>query len=153
MKDRAKAGTWTPPWVEREVLAGYLLDVAGAWNWLSGESAALPRVPAVIGGITADDEARLARLVAGLPRLRRDPARPLIWVRSDAELADALKDLRTEAVIGLDVETTLNRRTMCLVQLAGARATYVVDALELSDIQQLGAVLSDPAVTKLIHYA
>jgi ATP-dependent Lhr-like helicase len=26
-----------PPWVEREVVAGYLLDVDGAWRWLSGE--------------------------------------------------------------------------------------------------------------------
>lgn len=25
-----------PPWVEREVVAGYLLDVKGAWGWLAG---------------------------------------------------------------------------------------------------------------------
>lgn len=27
-----------PPWVEREVVAGFLLDVEGAWRWLSGGS-------------------------------------------------------------------------------------------------------------------
>lgn len=34
-----------PPWVEREVVAGYLLDVGGAWRWLSGVDSTLPRVP------------------------------------------------------------------------------------------------------------
>ena len=38
-----------PPWVEREVIAGYLLDVGGAWRWLSGSrsisSTPLARVP------------------------------------------------------------------------------------------------------------
>ena len=30
-----------PPWVEREVIAGYLLDVAGVWRWLSGTDSTL----------------------------------------------------------------------------------------------------------------
>ena len=34
-----------PPWVEREVVASYLLDVAGAWRWLSDLDGRLSRVP------------------------------------------------------------------------------------------------------------
>jgi ATP-dependent Lhr-like helicase len=30
-----------PPWIEREVIARYLLDIAGAWRWLSGSDAGL----------------------------------------------------------------------------------------------------------------
>jgi ATP-dependent helicase Lhr and Lhr-like helicase len=36
-----------PPWVERELVASYLLDVGGAWRWLSAREASEPvRVPA-----------------------------------------------------------------------------------------------------------
>lgn len=38
-----------PSWVEREVVASYLLDVGGAWRWLSGEASDLKRVPAGLG--------------------------------------------------------------------------------------------------------
>ncbi|MFM7203726.1 MAG: DEAD/DEAH box helicase [Myxococcota bacterium] len=31
-----------PPWVEREVIAGHLLDVGGAWRWLSGGDVVMP---------------------------------------------------------------------------------------------------------------
>lgn len=35
-----------PPWVEREVVADYLLDVGGAWRWITGTpKPGLQRVP------------------------------------------------------------------------------------------------------------
>ncbi|HRE89091.1 MAG TPA: hypothetical protein PK095_08120, partial [Myxococcota bacterium] len=37
-----------PPWIQREVVARYLLDVGGAWRWLSGEASGLQRVPEVV---------------------------------------------------------------------------------------------------------
>lgn len=150
-----------PPWVEREVVASYLLDVGGAWRWLSGgREAALARVPASVGGMSEGDARRVAEAGreaagrdAGRPRLGREADRPLVWVRTVAELEAAVGALVAERVVGLDVETTLTGRALCLVQLAGGRATYLVDALEVPDLGPLAALLSRVETTKVIHHA
>ncbi|MCG5052505.1 MAG: hypothetical protein KA712_06060 [Myxococcales bacterium] len=90
-----------PPWVQREVVASYLLDVGGAWRWLSGDGRDVGRLPPV----------------------------------------------------GLDVETSLDGLVLCLIQIAGATTTYLIDASELSDLEPLGAVLDNPSLTKVIHNA
>jgi ATP-dependent Lhr-like helicase len=144
-----------PPWVEREVVASYLLDVAGAWRWLSGSDAGLTRVSERIWVVTREDEARVASLDAvapEFPRLIRDGSRRLVWVRSEADLVDAVAELMSESVIGLDVETTLGTRALCLVQIAG-RVTYLIDALEVPDLAVLAPLLSSQGTTKVIHYA
>ncbi|MBW2735855.1 MAG: hypothetical protein JRH20_26005, partial [Deltaproteobacteria bacterium] len=61
--------------------------------------------------------------------------------------------LRQETAVGLDVETTLRSRTLCLVQIAGSEATYLIDALEIGDLSLLAGILGDPDVTKVIHNA
>jgi ATP-dependent Lhr-like helicase len=145
-----------PPWVEREVVASYLLDVAGAWRWLSGGDAGLARVPHSIRSVTPEDEARLATLEAllpGLPRLNRDSSRPLVWVRSEIDLIEAAEVLIREPIIGLDVETTIGTRALCLIQVAGQRATYLIDTLEVSDLTPLAPVFSSQDTIKLIHCA
>jgi len=80
-----------PPWVEREVVAGFLLDVGGAWRWLSGAESSLARVPAGIGTARPEDDVVPARVDApakaeGVEYVQREPERRLIWVSSDAEL-------------------------------------------------------------------
>lgn len=151
-----------PPWVEREVVAGYLLDVGAAWRWLSASDARLPRVPAGVGAMTPEDAGRMARLGAAeaaveagaeLPALRRDAERPLVWVRTTAELEAAAAALATEPVVGLDVETTLANRSLCLAQLAGRKVTYLIDALEVPDLAPLGALLASRETIKVIHNA
>ena len=145
-----------PPWVEREVVAGYLLDVGGAWRWLSGLDTSLPRVPDGVRAPTRADAERVARLEAPateLPPLRRQEDRPLLWVRTVPELEAAVAVLTSEPIVGLDVETTLTNRALCLVQVAGREVTYLIDALELTDLEPLGALLSSAQTTKLIHYA
>jgi ribonuclease D len=137
------------------VVASYLLDVAGAWRWLSGSDGAFTRVPERIRAVTREDEARVASLDAVhpvLPRLTRDGSRHLVWVRSEADLVDAVAALMSESVIGLDVETTLATRALCLVQIAG-RVTYLIDTLEVPDLSVLAPLLSSQATTKIIHYA
>ena len=53
----SKFQPFMPPWVEREVIAAYLLDVAGAWRWLSGTpSQGTPRQLDVFGGKCLADE-------------------------------------------------------------------------------------------------
>jgi len=144
-----------PPWVEREVVATYLLDVAGAWDWVSGGAAGqLARVPGGVGAVSDDDRRQLEQLerVAAAP-ISRDATRAIVWVRSVAELRAMCAALGGEQVIGLDVETTLASRTLCLMQVAAGQATYLVDALEIDDLGELAAVLGDTAVTKVIHNA
>lgn len=145
-----------PPWVEREVVAGYLLDVGGAWRWLSGTETSLPRVPAGVRAATPADAQRVAALAEpalDLPPLHRDEARPLVWVRTRAALEEAVTALAEERVVGLDVETTLASRALCLVQIAGRSATYLIDALEVPDLAPLGALLGSTSTIKVIHNA
>jgi ATP-dependent Lhr-like helicase len=143
-----------PPWVEREVVASYLLDVAGAWRWLSGSDGRLSRVPESMRVTTPEDEARVAAIERPvLPRLTRDISRPLVFVRSEADLSQAMVSLLGEPVIGLDVETTLRTRALCLIQIAASRGTYLIDALEIPDLSALAPLFSSKQTTKVIHCA
>lgn len=147
-----------PPWIEREVVASYLLDVAGAWRWLSGGAeTGLQRVPEQMRALTPADEERLAGLGSrseeSLVLPVRDVGRELVWVDDAAALRAAVTALGEEDVVGLDVETTLGSRRLCLIQIAGSARTYLIDALELTDLEPLAPLLVAPAVTKLIHNA
>ena len=147
-----------PPWVEREVVASYLLDVAGAWRWLSGAAPPVeraPRVPAQVAVPTKQelDTAATPVAVPAAAPIPRDLTRPVRWITSDAELVALCESLRLERFIGLDVETTIQSRTLCLIQVAASSGTYLLDALELSDLSPLGDVFGDPAVVKVIHNA
>ena len=147
-----------PPWVEREVVASYLLDVAGAWRWLSGASpsvAPAPRVPAKVAAPTQQelDAAATPRMVPVGPPIPRDQARPVHWIVRDAELPALCELLRREPFIGLDVETTIQNHSLCLIQVAASGGTYLLDALELADLGVLADVFADPAVIKVIHNA
>jgi ATP-dependent Lhr-like helicase len=153
----SKFQPFVPPWVEREMVASYLLDVAGAWRWLSGESAAsLARVPGTMGQPRPDEPttpppARSAPARSAEPRVRgRLPSR---WVDEPEACVEACRKLAQESVVGLDVETTLHSRTLCIVQIAGAGEVYLFDALELADLEPIAELLANPAVTKVIHNA
>ncbi len=145
-----------PPWVEREVVASYLLDVAGAWDWVSGGAGRrLERLPQGVGALGAADRRRIAELETMLPGavITRDASRSTVWVRSVDDLREMCGVLTAESVIGLDVETTLASRALCLMQLAARETTYLVDALEIDDFEPLAGVLSHPSITKVIHNA
>jgi ATP-dependent Lhr-like helicase len=145
-----------PPWVEREVVATYLLDVAGAWRWLSGFDSGLSRVPDSVRTLTGADEARIAHLEVAspaLPPLTRDGSRPLVWIRTEEELVEAVSALMSEPLIGLDVETTIATRALCLIQCAGKHTTYLIDALDIPDLAPMAPLLSSQSTTKIIHYA
>jgi ribonuclease D len=76
-----------------------------------------------------------------------------MWVRTRAALEEAVAVLAGERVVGLDVETTLGSRALCLVQIAGRSATYLIDALEVPDLAPLGALLASTDTIKVIHNA
>jgi ribonuclease D len=87
------------------------------------------------------------------PLLHRENDRPLIWVRTLQQLEVAVAALMSEPVVGLDVETTLASRALCLIQVAGRDATYLIDALEVPDLALLSWLLTSVETRKLIHYA
>jgi ribonuclease D len=75
-------------------------------------------------------------------------------VTTTTALAELTARLGAESRIGLDTEF-LRERTyraqLCLVQLSGSDSAACVDPLELPDLAALAAVLSAPAVTKVMH--
>lgn len=149
-----------PPWVEREVVASYLLDVAGAWHWLSEtEASGLERIPQAIRAPSSEDDQRLARLdrakpIPEAPVLSRgDNAPPLVWVRTEEELHQAVETLLSESQVGLDVETTLASRALCLVQIAASERTFLIDALEVPELDPLASIFGSGEIRKIIHNA
>lgn len=142
-----------PPWVEREVLASYMLDVGGAWRWLSGRDSSLGRFPIAAPAADVQQSTAAKQLEPSWPLLNRDERRALLWVRNETDLKAAVAALFEEPVIGLDVETTLEHHSLCLVQIAGRATTYLIDPFEVADLEPLRPLLASTRVTKLIHYA
>jgi len=143
-----------PPWVAREVIAGHLLDVAGAWRWLSGRNASgMARVPAGVRTLTAVDQERI-----GVEDKVGVALAPMVgggctWIADHAELVTACESLMDESVLGLDVETTLGTRALCLIQIATRQRTLLIDALEVEDLSPLAPVLESVRIKKVIHNA
>ncbi len=144
-----------PPWVEREMLGEYLLDVAGAWAWLAGgEAGELVRVPASLRERRADESEvpeRVEHVDLSEPKVRG--SLPVHWVRDEEGLREACAMLSESEVLGLDVETTLASRALCLVQVATKDRVFLMDALELSDLAPLGELMADDTIVKVIHNA
>ena len=100
------------------------------------------------------DEKWWAPRAAEPTRARRaaKPQLPVALVTTKAELERALESLVDAATVGLDVETTRYDQRLCLLQVSGPRGTIVVD-VETVDVTGLGHLLSNLAVTKVIHNA
>ncbi len=142
-----------PPWIEREVVAGYLLDVEGAWRWVCGDTAKVAPSADALRARLPEDPARPQEVVTAQRKPSIRPTRPVTWVEDDEALREVCETLSECARIGLDVETTLQSRTLCLVQLASTERNYVIDALELTDLSPLRALLGSEDVVKIIHNA
>lgn len=144
-----------PPWVEREVIGSYLLDIGGAWRWLSQTDDAIARIPTGVRELTADDRAQAEQLekLAAARSLRRDDSREVVWVRTGDELGKAAADLCREPVVGLKVETNFDTRVLCLIQLATSNRTFLIDPLDVSDLEPLRQLLESYEVTKVTHNA
>ncbi len=138
-----------PPWIEREMVSAYLLDVAGTWRFLTGAITSPRRINP--GALAADVLPLPAVVVDDVPTLL--PTLPVQWIDSAAALVAACEAMRAFATIGLDVETTLTSRALCLVQVATADSIYLIDALEIADLEPLAEVFADDRITKVIHNA
>lgn len=80
------------------------------------------------------------------------PRRPFELLRTTDALARAVADLGNEALVGLDVETSLFTQELCLVQVSTRSKTLIVDPLAVS-LEPLRCLLEIQGPTKVIHNA
>lgn len=81
---------------------------------------------------------------------------PLVMVEDDETLARVCGELALQPVIGVDTESDSfhhYQEKVCLVQLSGPDADYIVDPLQLTGLDPLRELLQDPAVRKVLHGA
>ena len=140
-----------PPWARRELVATFLLDVEGAWRVVSGEEGRPAVAEALREALRAAGVGDAA--VVADSGAYAEPSNPVVWVDTSEALHDAIGRLMAHRVVGLDVETTLSDRALCLAQVATADETFLLDALAIPDLAPLGALLASEEVVKVIHNA
>jgi ATP-dependent Lhr-like helicase len=145
-----------PQDAEDRLLAERLLDLAGTLQFLGTTSTAGVRL------VARPDAVRLVDADAGAaPELRLPlregtaamPRNPVEWIDTPAALRAVCEELLREEVVGLDVETALDFGTLCLVQIATAARTYLIDPFAVGDFEPLRPVLAAPTPVKVIHNA
>lgn len=152
----SKFQPFMPAWVAREMVAGFLLDIEGAWSFLGGSEVQIP----------TSATAQLLQIPAGTsspqlggplpgpqPSAVAQTRNPIHWIGDVESLRDVCAGLAHEPRIGLDVETTLRDRRLCLVQLANETDTWLIDPLSINDLSPLATLMADPNVVKIIHNA
>lgn len=147
-----------PPWVEREVIATYLLDLDATFRWLADTTDHPLRAILEAATPTVEDEDQMnllgrQRKALAAPPMARDRHRPIHWIGSDEELMRAIEEIKGAERIGLDTETTLGTKALCLIQIATETATYLIDTLAIRRLAILGQLLSTSLPEKLIHNA
>jgi ATP-dependent Lhr-like helicase len=150
----SKFQQFMPPWLVREMVASFLLDIKGAALWLMGRSVTEPEW---VGDEVQTPEAPKqvgspARRTAPVPNAAR-PQNPVTWVATQDELEAACATLGKARRIGLDVETTMYDQALCLVQMASEAHTWLVDPLAIDDLSPLAELMANAAVAKVIHNA
>jgi len=81
---------------------------------------------------------------------------PHRYVRTSAELANLMRRVSREPLVGMDTEAASFHRfvdRIYLIQLSISRETAIIDPLTVEDVSSLGAVLADPAVEVVFHDA
>jgi len=81
------------------------------------------------------------------------PQSPTSLVSDARTLQQCCAALQASGPIGLDVETTLVARRLCLVQFATPTRNYLVDPLGIDDLRPLNEVLEDGRLEKVVHNA
>ena len=81
---------------------------------------------------------------------------PLIMVEDADALADMVRTLEKEPVIGIDTESDSSysyQEKVCLIQLSNRDTDWIVDPLKIDDLSPMGPLLSDPSIVKVLHGA
>jgi len=79
------------------------------------------------------------------------PRNEIVWVDTPAALRMVAEELLGESALGLDVETALDFGTLCLIQLATERQTYLIDPFAVGELTPLAPVLGAERPVKVIH--
>ena len=82
--------------------------------------------------------------------------RAVALVDTPAALARLLSDLRPATLLAVDTESNAFHAyfpRVCLVQIGDGSREWVVDVRALDDLAPLGALLNEPASTKILHAA
>ncbi len=80
----------------------------------------------------------------------------LVYIDSASGLNDFIADLRKETLIAFDLEADSMfhfKEKICLIQVATASSSYIIDPLTIPDLSPLSQILSDPDITKIFHGA
>lgn len=82
----------------------------------------------------------------------------IVLVASDEMLREAAEQLQNCRELALDLEFDQNRYTygfnLCLVQIADGKGTcYIIDPFHIEDLSPLFDLISNPAITKIIHHS
>jgi ribonuclease D len=88
-----------------------------------------------------------------VPGAAAAPKNEVQWVDTPAALRAVSDELRAADVVGLDVETALDFGTLCLLQIATPKRTFLIDPLAVGDLKPIVDVLSGSVPVKVIHNA
>jgi ATP-dependent Lhr-like helicase len=147
-----------PEAAEDRLLAEKLLDLPGTLGFLGGATVHGTHVTLRPAGARLLDGETRGSLTIEL-RLRvptgeaATPKNAIEWVDTPAALRALADQLTGADVIGLDVETTLDFATLCLVQIATRSRTYLIDPFSVGELAPLEKVMNAPRPQKVIHNA
>jgi ATP-dependent Lhr-like helicase len=147
-----------PEEAEDRLLAERLLDLSGTLRFLGsvkvdGVRAATRPSGARLADVEASGPMPIEFAVPAVPGAPATPRNKVQWIDTPAALRATAEELRGEDIVGLDVETALDFGTLCLLQIATRRRTYLVDPLGVGDLKPLIDVLNRTRPTKVIHNA
>jgi ribonuclease D len=85
-----------------------------------------------------------------------DSLPPPVWVNSKNLLQEMVNDLVAHPSVAVDTESNslhAFREQVCLLQFSTPNADYIVDPLEVTDLELLGSIFSNPKIEKIFHAA
>jgi ATP-dependent Lhr-like helicase len=145
-----------PEDAEDRLLAERLLDLPGTLRFLATVKVNGARVAGRPAGVRfADGDTAgslpLALAASGATSDAAAPRNDAEWIDTPAALSAMSAELRHADIIGLDVETTLDFGTLCLVQVATRTKTFLIDPLSAGDLTPLVDVMCSAQPIKVIH--
>lgn len=78
------------------------------------------------------------------------------YIDSDEALIELVANLQSETLLAIDTESNnmyVYQGRICLIQLSTANADYIIDPLEIENMQPLGDLLANTSIEKIFHAA
>src|SRR5689334_14381652 len=81
---------------------------------------------------------------------------PPVWVNTKELLHEMVDDIVSHTRVAVDTESNslhAFREQVCLLQFSTPNADYIVDPLELTDLESLAPIFSSTKIEKIFHAA